>query len=537
MSVPYKREYVASQNKKTLSQRCTNFLGVQITGFPEIICIISGMDLHETPLAARNPSHITRRKGACVSCRERKKLSRECYYPEPAPRRRRHGHFRYMNGPPCFSYSAHHPFPPAPLYDIGLTSPVSVLPFHTENDGVFPLPSPSSIDTSQANLDSAIDQLLGLEPGSPASPGHVSFNGDVCTTPKRLSADAFEFDMDVFDVDMMKSAPPSSIGTVDSVSCQVSPRDNLAHSHKENAAKSEEPAKQSLSADFSAADLYGLPELVAQQANTHSKKKVTEIIAELSKIFSQPAGRTPLHGAEGDEFHWWLQEDDDTVCRCCTACCAESCWSDESLIGDNLASAIFTLRDLHLNGSSQNPKSMTAEERALSERSKMLDYEWMGSLADTKECEDDLLFTECSFAELLHSILREQYSPGARRRSTSSLPEAEQLRASRQRLNTWCSSLTPTLRSAIRHGPRETWATGSSESHSRVFRVFAQYHRAMFFIYGPWIAPLASAAIDPGSLAETTRDQCTQQCIESACAFIVAADGFVSRNGVLDSFC
>ncbi|KAF6820437.1 hypothetical protein CSOJ01_00693 [Colletotrichum sojae] len=482
------------------------------------------------------------------------KLSRECYYPEPAPRRRRHGHFRYMTGPSCFSYSTHHPFPPAPLYDIGLTSPVSVPPFHTENDVVFPLSSPSSIDTSQANLDSAIDQLLGLEPGSPTSTGHVSFNGDVCTTPKRLSAEAFDFDMDVFDVEITKSAPPSPIGTVDSMSCQISPRDNLARSHKENAAKSEEPAKESLFADFSAADLYGLPELVTQQANTQSRKRVTEIIAELSQIFGQPAGRAPLHGAEGDEFHWWLQEDDDThvalnLGESWNAVIAS--WSDESLIGDNLASAIFTLRDLHLNGSTQNPKSMTAEERALSERcarfayamevsyaiSKgMLDYEWMGSLAATKECEDDLLFTECSFAELLHSILREQYSPGARRRSTSSLPGVEQLHASRQRLNTWCSSLTPTLRSATRNGPREAWATGSSESHSRVFRVFAQYHRAMLFIYGPWVAPLASAAIDPGSLAETTRDQCTQQCFESSCAFIVAADGFVSRNGVLDRY-
>lgn len=166
----------------------------------------------------------------------------------------------------------------------------------------------------------------------------------------------------------------------------------------------------------------------------------------------------------------------------------------------------------------------------------MLDYEWMSSLAATREGEDDLLFIECSFAELLHSILREQYSPGARRRSTSSIPGAEQLRASRQRLNAWCSSLPPTLRSAARYGPKAAWDSGSSESNSRVFRVFAQYHRVMFFIYGPWIAPLTSAAIDPGSLAETKRDQCVQQCIDSACAFIMAADGYVSRNGVLDRY-
>lgn len=136
-----------------------------------------------------------------------------------------------MTGPSSFPYSTHHPFLPAPLYDLGLTSPVSMLSFHAENDAVLPLPSPSDIDASQANIDSALDQLLGLEPGSPSSPGAIGFQSDVCTTPGPLSAEGLEFDVDIFDVTMAQSAPPSSIGTVDSGAYKRSPQDNLVRNH------------------------------------------------------------------------------------------------------------------------------------------------------------------------------------------------------------------------------------------------------------------------------------------------------------------
>jgi len=67
--------------------------------------------------------------------------------------------------------------------------------------------------------------------------------------------------------------------------------------------------------------------------------------------------------------------------------------------------------------------------------------------------------------------------------------------------------------------------------------VFCQYHRAIFLIYCPWIMPLAASPCAEGNAERQLRQHCMEQCIESACAVIKAANTFAACEYIVVEKC
>lgn len=172
----------------------------------------------------------------------------------------------------------------------------------------------------------------------------------------------------------------------------------------------------------------------------------------------------------------------------------------------------------------------------------MFNLDWAsdyGTAERSTEPELDLLVIESTYAGLLQSIARSQYSPSAQTRlsSGSALKHGAKLSLSRQRLESWRSNieLSQFLR---KHSDNDSPADRGSTmtSRRRDFRVFCHYHRALFLIYYPSIALIDGSQITDKAELEGLSElkiHCMEQCIESVCAVIETASAFAARNTIV----
>ncbi|TDZ54095.1 Terrein cluster-specific transcription factor terR [Colletotrichum trifolii] len=217
-----------------------------------------------------------------------------------------------------------------------------------------------------------------------------------------------------------------------------------------------------------------------------------------------------------------------------------ACMCDESLVWEKITAAVCCARDLRLvhTARGQQP-SMGEQEHELAQRSvwflynleteyaihhgmlPILDLGW-GSRFPSFERGDDMVAASYTFSEVLHSVLKFQYSPRALNKSTSAYDRRDRLQASCHVLNEWATGLPAPLGEA--HNARTLQGIKDDGELRKALRVFCMYHRAIFFIHCPWITPLSSDDGDPSGVAGQTRERCMERCAESAFAVVKLAN-------------
>ncbi|KAF9871752.1 C6 transcription factor [Colletotrichum karsti] len=217
-----------------------------------------------------------------------------------------------------------------------------------------------------------------------------------------------------------------------------------------------------------------------------------------------------------------------------------ACMCDESLVWDQITGAVCCARDLRLvhTARGQQP-NMSEQDQELAQRSvwflysleteyaihhgmlPILDLGW-GSQFPSFDRGDDMIAASYTFSELLHSVLKFQYSPRALHKSTSAYDRRDRLQASCHVLNEWVTGLPAPLNEA--HNAKTLQGIKDDRLLRKAFRIFCMYHRAVYFIHCPWITPLSSDDGDLSNVAGQMRDRCMERCAESAFAVVKLAN-------------
>ncbi|OLN96758.1 hypothetical protein CCHL11_02344 [Colletotrichum chlorophyti] len=116
----------------------------------------------------------------------------------------------------------------------------------------------------------------------------------------------------------------------------------------------------------------------------------------------------------------------------------------------------------------------------------------------------------------------ECFRPRALNKSSSAYDRRDRLQASCHVLNEWVNGLPLPLNDA--HNAKTLQVIKDDKQLRKAFRVFCMYHRAVFFIHCPWIAPISSDGADLSEVAEQTRERCMERCVESAFAVVKLAN-------------
>nr|XP_036574546.1 integral membrane protein duf6 [Colletotrichum truncatum]KAF6780994.1 integral membrane protein duf6 [Colletotrichum truncatum] len=217
-----------------------------------------------------------------------------------------------------------------------------------------------------------------------------------------------------------------------------------------------------------------------------------------------------------------------------------SCIYDESLVWEKITGAVCCARDLRLVHAARGQQSnMSEQEQDLAQKSvwflysleteyaihhgmlPILDLGW-GSRFPSFDCGDDMIAVSYTFSELLHSILKFQYSPRALNRSTSAFDRRDRLQASCHVLNEWVNGLPAPLNEA--HNAKTLQGIQDDKQLRNALRVFCMYHKAVFFIHCPWFAPFAADDGDVSGVAAQMRDRCMDRSAESAFAVVKLAN-------------
>ncbi|KAK1473059.1 hypothetical protein CCUS01_05666 [Colletotrichum cuscutae] len=114
------------------------------------------------------------------------------------------------------------------------------------------------------------------------------------------------------------------------------------------------------------------------------------------------------------------------------------------------------------------------------------------------------------------------YSPRALNKSASAYDRRDRLQASCHVLNEWLSGLPTPLNEANDAGVLRS--VKDDRQLRKAFRVFCMYHRAVCFIHCPWITPIATDDADVYGVAGQTRERCVERCVESAFAVVKLAN-------------
>lgn len=171
----------------------------------------------------------------------------------------------------------------------------------------------------------------------------------------------------------------------------------------------------------------------------------------------------------------------------------------------------------------------------------MLDFDWLHPYT-IPDRNNDTLAIDCDFAELLHSILRIQYSPNVLGKSTSAVDGRHGLRNSSQLVKKWLSRL-PSHVTEVINNPEIIHNIEDGRKRHHALHVFSQYHRAIFFIHCPWIAPLmkenenqSELALDiMGNIAQMEQ-RCMEECLQSAFSVIKMANGVFLCETALERY-
>ncbi|KAK5655853.1 hypothetical protein OQA88_5392 [Cercophora sp. LCS_1] len=137
----------------------------------------------------------------------------------------------------------------------------------------------------------------------------------------------------------------------------------------------------------------------------------------------------------------------------------------------------------------------------------LLDFDWINYSIGLPANTDDDLVAECNLLAMMHSILRREYSLDAEEtgRLRSPLERMQYLQANKSKLTRWLLQYPlPGVPNHEAHigKPANVLAivnTCQDEVKQRILRRFYLYHRAIFFMYCPWLStscletPLASA--------------------------------------------
>ncbi|KAF5496465.1 Terrein cluster-specific transcription factor terR [Colletotrichum fructicola] len=217
-----------------------------------------------------------------------------------------------------------------------------------------------------------------------------------------------------------------------------------------------------------------------------------------------------------------------------------ACMCDESLVWEKITGAVCCARDLRLVHSARGQQpNMSEQEQELAQRSvwflysleteyaihhgmlPILDLGW-GSQFPSFDRGDDMVAVSYTFSELLHSVLKFQYSPRALNKSTSAYDRRDRLQASCHVLNEWVTGLPAPLNEA--HNAKTLQGIKDDRQLRKAFRVFCMYHRAVFFVHCPWITPLLSEDGEMAGVAGQMRDRCMERCAESAFAVVKLAN-------------
>ncbi|KAF4785020.1 hypothetical protein HER10_EVM0001893 [Colletotrichum scovillei] len=214
--------------------------------------------------------------------------------------------------------------------------------------------------------------------------------------------------------------------------------------------------------------------------------------------------------------------------------------SEESSIWEKITAAVCCARDLRLVHAAKGQQtSMSDQDQELAQRGvwflysletdyaihhgmlPILDLGW-GVQFPSFDKGDDMIAVSYTFSELLHSVLKFQYSPRALNKSASAYDRRDRLQASCHVLNEWLSGLPTPLNEANDAGVLQS--VKDDRQLRKAFRVFCMYHRAVFFIHCPWITPIATDDADVSGVAEQTRERCVERCVESAFAVVKLAN-------------
>jgi hypothetical protein len=169
----------------------------------------------------------------------------------------------------------------------------------------------------------------------------------------------------------------------------------------------------------------------------------------------------------------------------------------------------------------------------------LLDPDWINHAASPGNDDQNHLIADCSLFTLIHGVLRRQYSPSALQADPcdSPLDQMKKLECNEQRLKKWVTECIPSDDlDCISDGSKFLGILNSSipGQKRRLLRVFYLYHKAVFFIFCPWIAPLTAKVDDDGvsgRAASVMRSRCTENSLGSAIALIqVASHLFLSSS-------
>lgn len=144
----------------------------------------------------------------------------------------------------------------------------------------------------------------------------------------------------------------------------------------------------------------------------------------------------------------------------------------------------------------------------------------------------------------MHGVLRRQYSPNTVQADPcdSPLDQMEKLDCSERLLKKW---LTDCLSSdepdcffnAFKF--LDILNSSTPGEKRRLLRVFYLYHKAMFFIFCPWIAPLTTKVDDdnvPVVAASVMRLRCIEKSLGSAITLIQVASHLVLSTSIKDRY-
>lgn len=232
---------------------------------------------------------------------------------------------------------------------------------------------------------------------------------------------------------------------------------------------------------------------------------------------------------------------------------------DESLVWEQITGAVCCARDLRLVHSARGQQpNVSEQEQELAQRSvwflysleteyaihhgmlpvsfpprrsnstrpfanvvQILDLGWRSQFPSFDRG-DEMVAVSYTFSELLHSVLKFQYSPRALNKSTSAYDRRDRLQASCHVLNEWLTGLPAPLNEA--HNAKTLQGIKEDRQLRKAFRVFCMYHRAVFFVHCPWITPLLSEDGEMAGVAGQMRDRCMERCAESAFAVVKLAN-------------
>ncbi|OHF03965.1 hypothetical protein CORC01_00827 [Colletotrichum orchidophilum] len=213
---------------------------------------------------------------------------------------------------------------------------------------------------------------------------------------------------------------------------------------------------------------------------------------------------------------------------------------EENSIWEKITAAVCCARDLRLIHAARGQQpSMSEHDQEQAQRGvwflysletdyaihhgmlPILDLGW-GIQFPSFERGDDMVAVSYTFSELLHSVLKFQYSPRALNKSASTYDRRDRLQASCHVLNEWIGGLPAPLNEA--NNAKVLQSIKNDRQLRKAFRVFCMYHRAVFFIHCPWISPIATDDADSSGVAEQTRERCVERCVESAFTVIKLAN-------------